>query len=179
MQLTTFSTPSFATVMFDTVKTLANLFELKLQGLYDAETQLAKALPALTNAATDPQLRLGLEKYLHETESQAAQLEQLATTLDLSLSGPGCKAMEGLIEEGDQLLSLNASDEVMDAAVISVVQQITHYNIAQYDTIARFAQRLSYAPAALLLGNSLAAEKHTAETLKQLASHWADEQVVG
>ncbi|MBJ6145043.1 ferritin-like domain-containing protein [Hymenobacter sp. BT559] len=165
--------------MFDTVKTLADLFELKLQGLYDAEIQVAKALPALTNAATNPHLRLGLEQYLRETESQAAQLEQVAASLGLSLPGLGCKAMESLVEEGDRLLSFNASDEVIDAAVISVAQQITHYNIAQYDTVVRFAQRLSYTPVASLLGSILAVEKHTSETLKQLAGHWAAEQVVG
>ena len=87
--------------------------------------------------------------------------------------------MDSLVEEGDRLLSFNASDEVIDAAVISVAQQITHYNIAQYDTVVRFAQRLSYAPVASLLGSILAAEKHTAATLKQLAGHWAAEQVVG
>lgn len=179
MHLSNPSLPSFATVMFDTVKHLADLFELKLQGLYDAEKQLVKALPMLTNAATNPHLRLGLEQYLRETESQATRLEQMAASLGLSLTGSGCKAMDSLVEEGDQLLSLNASDEVIDAAVISVAQQITYYNIAQYDTVVCFAERLGYASVASLLSSSLAAEKNAAETLKQLAGYWADAKVFG
>jgi ferritin-like metal-binding protein YciE len=170
---------SFTTVMFDNVKTLDDLFELKLQGLYDAEKQLVKALPKLAHAATDPHLRMSLEKHLRETESQIARLEQVATSLKLDLDGPTCKAMEGLIEESEQLLSLNASDEVMDAAIISAAQGVEHYEIAQYGTVVHFAKRLGYEPEAVILNNILAEEKNADEILNQLAINSIDEKALG
>jgi ferritin-like metal-binding protein YciE len=154
---------SFATVMFDNVKNLDDLFELKLQGLYDAEKQLTKALPKLAHAAT----------------SQVARLEQVADGLKLDLNGPTCKAMEGLIKEADQLLSLNASDEVMDAAIISAAQGVEHYEIAQYGTVVHFAKRLGYAPEAVILNSILAEEKNANETLNQLAINSVDEKALG
>jgi ferritin-like metal-binding protein YciE len=170
---------SFATVMFDNVKTLDDLFELKLQGLYDAEKQLLKALPMLAHAATDPHLRMSLEKHLGETESQIARLEQVADNLKLDLRGPTCEAMEGLIKESDQLLSLNASDEVMDAAIISAAQGIEHYEIAQYGTMVHFAKRLGYEPEAVILNSILTEEKNADETLNQLALNSIDEKALG
>ncbi|MFD1873222.1 ferritin-like domain-containing protein [Hymenobacter bucti] len=180
MQVSTaFTSFSFDTVMFDHVKTFADLFELKLQGLYDAEKQLVKALPKLAEAATDPQLRMSLEKHLRETKGQVARLEQVAASLHLDLDGPSCKAMEGLLEEADLLLSLNTSDEVMDAAIISAAQGVEHYEIAQYGTVVHFAKRLGYAPEALLLSSSLAEEKNADETLNQLAINSVDEKALG
>jgi ferritin-like metal-binding protein YciE len=159
---------SFDAIMFDNVKTLADLFTLKLQSLYDAEKQLVKALPKLATAATEPQLRISLEKHLCETEDQVARLEQIATSLGLSLDGPRCEAMGGLLEEADQLLALNTSDEVMDAAIISTAQGIEHYEIAQYNTVVHFAERLGYSAEALLLHRSLEEEQDTNEVLNQL-----------
>jgi ferritin-like metal-binding protein YciE len=170
---------SFATVMFDNVKTLDDLFELKLQGLYDAEKQLLKALPKLAHAATDPQLRMSLEKHLRETEGQVARLEQVAASLELDLDGPTCKAMEGLIKEADQLLSFNASDEVMDAAIISAAQGVEHYEIAQYGTVVHFAKRLGHQAEAVLLSSILAEEKNANESLNQLAINSVDEKALG
>jgi ferritin-like metal-binding protein YciE len=159
---------SFDAIMFDNVKTLADLFSFKLQGLYDAEKQLVKALPKLATAATEPQLRISLEKHLCETEDQVVRLEQVAVSLGLSLDGPRCEVMGGLLEEADQLLALNASDEVMDAAIISTAQGIEHYEIAQYNTLVHFAERLGYTAEALLLHRSLREEQDTNEALNQL-----------
>jgi ferritin-like metal-binding protein YciE len=165
--------------MFDNVKTLDDLFELKLRGLYDAEKQLLKALPKLAHAATDPHLRLSLEKHLRETEGQVARLEQVADGLKLDLSGLTCKAMEGLIKEADQLLSLNASDEVMDAALIGAAQGVEHYEMAQYGTVVHFAKRLGYELEAEILSSILAEEKNANETLNQLAIYSIDEKALG
>jgi ferritin-like metal-binding protein YciE len=154
--------------MFDNVKTLADLFAFKLQGLYDAEKQLVKALPKLATAATEPQLRISLEKHLRETEGQVARLEQVAASRGLSLDGARCEAMDGLLEEADQLLSLNTSDEVLDAAIISTAQGIEHYEMAQYNTVVHFAERLGYTAEALLLRCTLAEEQDAHEFLNQL-----------
>ena len=170
---------SFDAIMFDDVKTLADLFEFKLQSLYDAEQQLLKVLPKLAIAATDPQLRISLEKHLGEIEGQITRLAQVAANLGLPVAGPSCKAMHGLLEEADQLLALNTSDEVMDAAIISTAQAAGHYKIAQYDTLARFAERLGYPSEAQLVGSSLAEVKNTQVILNQLATSASIEKAFG
>ena len=165
--------------MFDKQTTLADLFELKLQGLYDAEKQLVKALPMLADKATDPRLRMAFEKPLDETENHVACLEQVAHSLEIDLDGPACKAMKGLLEEGQQLMALNATDAVMDAALISAAQGVEHEEIAQYGTVVHFAKRLGYAPEAAILSSSLAEEKNADETLNQLAINSVDEKALG
>ena len=155
--------------MFDKQTTLADLFELKLQGLYDAEKQLVKALPLLADKATDPRLRMAFEKHLAETENHVVRLEQVAHSLEIDLDGPTCQAMKGLIAEGQQLMALHATDEVMDAALISAAQGVEHYEIAQYGTVVHFAKRLGYTTEAETLSQTLMDEKNTNETLNQLA----------
>ena len=164
--------------MFDKIENLHDLFELKIQGLYDAEKQLVKALPKMADKATDVRLRLGFEKHLTETEVQIQRLEQIAESLKLDLDGPGCLAMEGLVKEGQQLMAMRASEEVMDAALISAAQGVEHYEISQYGTAVHFAKRLGYTPEAHLLEQSLAEEKNTDETLNQLAINSVDEKAL-
>lgn len=164
--------------MFDKIENLEGLLEIKLQGLYDAEKQLLKALPKMAAKATDPGLKMGLEKHLRETENHLIRLEQVAKSLDMSLNGPDCKAMEGLIEEGQQLMALRATDEVMDAAIISAAQGVEHFEIAQYGTVVHFARRLGLAGAADVLSATLAEEKHADEMLNQLAIGCIDEKAL-
>lgn len=168
-----------STIMFDEVKTFENLFEAKLQNLYDAEQQLVRALPRMSTAATDPSLRRSIEKHLCETQSQVVRLEQVANGLQLALHGPSCKAMQGLLEESEILLSFNASDEVVDAAIISAAQYIEHYEIAQYGTMVHFARCLGYLAEAEIFGSILAEEKSANETLNQLAHSLANAQALG
>ena len=164
--------------MSDKLETLDSLFGVKLQCLYDAEKQLVKALPHMATKATDRRLRTSLEKHLHETEAQITRLEQVAFNLNIDLNGLGSKAMTGLLDEGRHLMSLHASDEVMDAAIISVTQGIEHYEIAQYGTVVYFAKRLSYEPEAELLAATLAEEKNTNDVLNQLAIDSVDEKAM-
>ncbi len=164
--------------MFDKLETLEDLLEVKLQGLYSAENQLMKALPKMAAKATDPRLRMGIEKHLEETNNQVERLKQVAKSLDMNLDGPACKAMAGLIAEGEQLMALRASDEVMDAAIISAAQGVEHYEIAQYGTAVHFAKRLGFTPEAELLAESLAEEKNTDEALNQLAINSVDEKAL-
>lgn len=164
--------------MFDKIDSLEGLLEVKLQGLYDAEKQLTKALPKMASNATDPRLRMGLEKHLRETENHISRLEQVAKSLDMNLNGPDCKAMEGLIEEGQQLMAMRASNEVMDAAIISAAQGVEHFEIAQYGTVVHFAKRLGYLEEAEILAATLAEEKYTDEALNQLAISSVDENAI-
>ncbi len=165
--------------MFDKIENLEDLFELKLQGLYDAEKQLVKALPKMAAAATDQRLRMGIEKHLLETKNQVNRLEQIAKSLDLSLDGPGCKAMEGLIEEGQLVMGMGGSDAITDAIIISAAQGVEHYEISQYGTALHFAKQLGYTAEASLLQASLTEEKNTDESLNQLAITSVDEKAMG
>jgi ferritin-like metal-binding protein YciE len=164
--------------MFNKLETLEDLLEVKLQGLYSAENQLIKALPKLAAKATDPRLRMSIEKHLEETELQLERLKQVAISLDMNLNGPTCKAMHGLIEESEQFMSMRATDEVMDAAIISVAQGVEHYEIAQYGTAVHFAKRLGFDSEAQLLSASLAEEKNADELLNQLAINSVDEKAI-
>lgn len=164
--------------MFEKIDNLDDLFELKLQGLYDAENQLVKALPKMAAKATDQRLRMGLEQHLRETEAQVTRLEQVAQNLNLSLKGPGCKAMEGLIDEGQEQMSMGGTDEVTDAIIIAAAQGVEHYEISQYGTVVHFAKQLGYMPEAELLQASLDEEKNADEILNQLAINSVDEQAM-
>ena len=164
--------------MFDKIDNLDDLFELKLQGLYDAEKQLVKALPKMAAKATDQRLRVSIEKHLRETEAQVGRLEQVAQSLSLSLNGPGCKAMEGLIDEGQEMMSMGGTEEVTDAIIIAAAQGVEHYEISQYGTAVHFAKQLGYMPEAELLQASLTEEKNTDEILNQLAITSIDEQAM-
>jgi ferritin-like metal-binding protein YciE len=164
--------------MFDKIENIEDLFELKLQGVYDAENQLVKALPKMAAGATDQRLRIGIEKHLRETENQVKRLEQIAQGLDLSLDGPSCKAMEGLIDEGQAMMALGGSDEVTDAIIISSSQGVEHYEISQYGTAVHLAKQLGYGAEADLLQATLDEEKHTDEMLNQLAISSVNEKAM-
>ncbi|UOQ69977.1 YciE/YciF ferroxidase family protein [Hymenobacter cellulosilyticus] len=158
--------------MFDKLETLDDLFEMQLKDLYSAEKQLVKALPQMAETAKDGRLRRGFEKHLRETEAQVERLEKIAKAQDFDLGGHTCKAMEGLIAEGQETMSENATDEVMDAALIAAAQRIEHYEISGYGTAAHFAQRLGYTDAAALLQQTLDEEQLTDTKLNDLAKNY-------
>jgi len=160
--------------MPDQIETLHDLFELKLQGLHDAEKQLVKALAKLAGQATDPRLRLNLEQHLDETKIHVKRLEDAAFNLNLDLKGPACQVMTSLIAEGQQHIARCTFDEVRDAAIIGAAQAIEHYEIAQYGTAVYFAKCLAYEVEAALLTATLDEEKKTDELLNQLAVNSID-----
>ena len=160
--------------MPDQIETLHDLFELKLQGLHDAEKQLVKALAKLAGQATDPRLRLNLEQHLDETKIHVKRLEDAAFNLNLDLKGPACQVMTSLIAEGQQHIARCTFDEVRDAAIIGAAQAIEHYEIAQYGTAVYFAKCLTYEVEAALLTATLDEEKKTDELLNQLAVNSID-----
>ncbi len=158
--------------MFEKLETLDDLFEMQLKDLYSAEQQLTKALPQMASVAKDGRLRKGIERHIRETESQVARLEQIGKDLELDLSGHTCKAMEGLIAEGQETMSENATEEVMDAALIAASQRIEHYEISGYGTAAHFAERLGHTEAAGLLRQTLEEEQLADTKLNDLAKNY-------
>ena len=151
------------------LESLEDLFLDELKDLYNAETQLTKALPKMAKAAASEELRTAFENHLAETEKQIERLEHIFEELDESPKGKRCKAMVGLIEEGKELIEADGDDAVKDAALIAAAQKVEHYEIAGYGTVRTYAQLLGNKQAADLLQETLDEEAATDEKLTELA----------
>jgi ferritin-like metal-binding protein YciE len=151
------------------MSTLHDLFVHELKDLYAAEKQLVKALPKMAKAASSENLRAGFQEHLEVTKAQVGRLEEIFSMLEASTRGSKCVAMEGLIEEGAQIMEEDAEPAVMDAALIAAAQKVEHYEIAGYGTVATYARMLGHNEAAELLQQTLEEEKETDEKLTELA----------
>jgi ferritin-like metal-binding protein YciE len=151
------------------MNTLQDLFVHDLKDLYNAETQLLKALPKMAKKATSPDLKQAFEKHTRETEVQIQRLEQIFEELDESPKGKKCKAMEGLIEEGKEIMEEDVEPEVLDAGLIGAAQKVEHYEIAGYGTARTYAEMLGNNAAARLLQQTLDEEGKTDKLLTELA----------
>jgi len=151
------------------LKTLHDLLAHELQDLHSAEQQLVKALPKMAKAATDEDLKAGFEEHLEETRNHVTRLEEVGKICECKITGHKCKAMEGLIEEGAELISEDAEDSVRDAGLIGAAQRVEHYEIAGYGTARALASLLGYDEAVDLLTETLDEEKATDEKLTELA----------
>jgi ferritin-like metal-binding protein YciE len=151
------------------MNSLQDLFIHELKDLYNAETQLTKALPKMARAATDPDLKQAFETHFAETEAQIERLEKIFEKLDENPKGKKCKAMEGLIEEGKELMAEDAEAAVMDAGLIAAAQKVEHYEIAGYGTVRTYAEMLGNREAARLLQQTLDEEGNTDKKLTALA----------
>ena len=154
------------------MESLQDLFIHDLKDLYSAEMQLTKALPKMAKAASEPALKQAFQTHLKETEGQIKRLEQIFEELDESPKGKKCKAMEGLIEEGKELMEEDAEPEVLDAGLIGAAQKVEHYEIAGYGTVRTYAQMLGNEQAARLLQQTLDEEGATDKKLNQLAMEY-------
>ena len=148
---------------------LRDLLELELKDTYSAETQLTKALPKMAKAASNPELKAGFEQHLRETENQIRRLEQVAQEMNISLKGNTCEGMEGLVEEGEEIIGLSAEDDVRDAGLIAAAQKVEHYEICAYGTMCAWAKQLGLTSVANTLAQTLEEEKRTDEKLTRLA----------
>jgi ferritin-like metal-binding protein YciE len=148
---------------------LKELYVEELKDLYSAENQLVKALPKMAKAASSDELRQGFEKHLEQTKGHVQRLEKVFQALEESPKGKKCKGMEGLIEEGAEVMEENFEDSLMDAALIGAAQRVEHYEIAAYGTVCAFAKELGQAEQASLLTETLEEEKETDEKLTELA----------
>jgi ferritin-like metal-binding protein YciE len=151
------------------LKTLEDLLLHELKDLYSAEHQLLKALPKMAKAATNEDLKAGFEEHLDQTKGHVDRLEQIAEILNRKLTGHKCKAMEGLIEEGAELIAEDAEDPIRDAGLIGAAQRVEHYEIAGYGTARSIARHLGHEDIADLLEQTLAEEKETDQKLSDLA----------
>ncbi len=159
-------------------KELSDLYKEELKDLYSAESQLVAALPKMAKAASSPDLKKAFESHLEETKVQIQRLEQVFEEIEGSPRGKKCKAMEGLVEEGAELIKEKADFEpaVLDAALIGAAQRIEHYEIAAYGTVRTFAQQLGYTKAVNLLQQTLDEESAADEKLTTLAVSGINQQ---
>jgi ferritin-like metal-binding protein YciE len=151
------------------LKTLHDLFVHELRDIYNAEKQLLKALPKMAKAAASEKLQEGFEEHLEQTRGQVERLEQIFEQLEVSSRGPKCAAMEGLIEEGSDMIDEKAEDAVKDAGLIVSAQKVEHYEIATYGSLVTFARQLGLTEAESLLQETLDEEKETDAKLSELA----------
>ena len=150
-------------------ESLHDAFEEELKDVLSAEKQLVKALPKMAKAATNEDLKAGFEEHLEQTKGHVERLEQVFELLDKTPRAKKCKAMEGLIEEGSEILEEDMEPEVMDAMLIAAAQKVEHYEIATYGTLVTWARQLGMEDAANLLQETLDEEKDTDMKLTQLA----------
>jgi ferritin-like metal-binding protein YciE len=151
---------------------LSNLEDLlveELKDLYNAEHQLLKAIPKMAKAANSKELKAGFEKHLKQTEGHVERLEQVFEDLGISPKGKKCKAMEGLVSEGAEVIKEDAEPEVKDAALIAAAQRVEHYEIAGYGCVRTYARLVGNNKAAKLLQQTLDEEGETDKALTKLA----------
>lgn len=152
------------------LKSLHDLLIHELKDIYSAEKQLTKALPKMAKAASNEQLKEAFKVHLEETKGQIERLEQIFKDLGKSPRGETCKAMEGLIEEGDSLMKEKAADpDVMDAGLIAAAQRVEHYEIAAYGCARTYAKLLKNKEMQKLLQTTLNEEGATDKKLTKLA----------
>jgi len=151
-------------------KGLRELYIDELKDLYSAENQLVKALPKMAKASSSDELREGFNEHLEQTKEHVQRLEQIFDMLGESPKGKKCAGMEGLIEEGSEVIEDDFEGSVMDTALIGAAQRVEHYEIAAYGTVRAFAEILEETEHVSLLEETLEEEKATDEKLTELAS---------
>jgi len=148
---------------------LKELYLKELRDIYDAEKQITKALPKMAKAASSTQLRQGFEMHLDQTKNHITRLEKIFETLDESPKGESCDGMEGLIEEGSQVMDEDLEPDAIDAGLISAAQRVEHYEMAAYGSLRTWANILGEKQAVSLLQETLDEEKETDQKLTQMA----------
>ncbi|MGB9473937.1 MAG: ferritin-like domain-containing protein [Candidatus Udaeobacter sp.] len=151
------------------VDTLQKLYTDELRDLYNAETQLLKALPKMAKGASSDELKDAFEKHLEQTKTHVERLEEIFGELGEKPKGKTCRAMKGLIEEGSEILEQDGDESVLDAGIIVAAQKVEHYEIASYGSVRTFAHLLGQNKAAELLQTTLDEEAETNEVLNRLA----------
>ena len=154
---------------------LHDLFVDELKDLYSAEQQVTKALPKVIRAAESEALKHALQHHLEETMGQVRRLEQIFEHLGTSAKGKKCHGMEGVLEEGAEMIGEDAAAAVKDAGLISDAQRVEHYEIAGYGCVIAYANILGEQDAATLLRQTLEEEKKANQTLTGIAGQVNDQ----
>ncbi len=149
--------------------TINELFEDQIKDLYSAESQLLKALPKMAKKATSPDLKKGFEKHLKQTETHVERLGEIAKMWEFKPTGKKCKAMEGLIEEGKEILEEKSENEALiDAMLIGAARRVEHYEIAAYCTTRAMAKELGEDKIVKLLNETFDEESNADMNLSKI-----------
>jgi ferritin-like metal-binding protein YciE len=150
-------------------KTLDDLFHETLKDIYYAEKKILTALPKMAKAAQSGGLRAAFEKHERETEGQVGRLEKVFALIEQPAKGKRCDAIEGLIEEGKEIINEFKGSPALDAGLLAGAQAVEHYEISRYGTLKTWAEKLGLQQAVRLLDQTLTEEKNTDEALTELA----------
>jgi len=151
------------------MENLTDLLKEDLKDVLNAENQILKALPKMIKSTSNEELASAFEQHLEDTKVHVDRVEQVMESLGMPAKGKTCKAMQGIIEEGKEVMSEDADEDVMDAALIGAAQKVEHYEIATYGTLCTYADLLGLEKAKQLLGQNLEEEKATDQKLSELA----------
>ena len=151
------------------IKTMNDLFVHQLQDIYYAEKQLVKALPKMAGKVTDPQLKQGILTHLDETKTHVQRLEEVFKMHKAEAKAVDCPAIDGIIEEADEVASEVADRAVLDASLINAAQAAEHYEIVRYGSLIAWAKQLGRNDCASILQKTLDEEKATDKKLTALA----------
>jgi ferritin-like metal-binding protein YciE len=152
------------------MQNLTDVLSDELKDMYSAENQILKALPKMAKAS-DGELRNAFQQHEQQTRTHVQRLEQICQDLNMSPKGKKCAGMQGIIEEGSDVLSASGNKQAMEAALIGAAQRVEHYEIAAYGTARTHAQQLGYGNAANLLEQTLREERQTDDKLTQIAEN--------
>jgi ferritin-like metal-binding protein YciE len=151
------------------IRTMNDLFVHQLQDIYYAEKQLVKALPKLAEKATDKQLKQGFLTHLDETKAHVQRLQQVFQMHGAAMKAADCPAIDGIIEEADEVFGEVEDKSVLDAALINAAQAAEHYEITRYGSLIAWAKQLGRNDCASVLQKTLDEEKATDKKLTTLA----------
>jgi len=151
------------------VKTMDDLFVHTLRDIYYAENQIVKALPEMIEKATNPELKQGFQVHLEETKTHVRRLEQLFQLTGQQAKAVDCPAIDGIIEEAEDIISEVEEKDVLDAAMIAAAQAVEHYEIARYGALIAWAKQMGRNDCASILEQTLQEEKATDQKLTGLA----------
>jgi ferritin-like metal-binding protein YciE len=151
------------------IETMDDLFVHALRDIYYAENQIVKSLPDMVEKATDPRLKQSFQSHLAETRNQIKRLEQVFAMHGVDASGVDCPAIDGILDEADDVAGEVDDKSVLDAALIASAQAVEHYEIARYGTLVAWAKRLGRADCAAVLQQNLDEEKATDVKLTAMA----------
>jgi ferritin-like metal-binding protein YciE len=157
-------------------KNLEDLFHDTLKDIYYAERKILKALPKMAKGAASAELTAAFEKHRDETEGHVERLQQVFEILGKRAQGKTCPGIDGIIEEGEEIMEEFKGTAALDAGLVSAAQAVEHYEITRYGTLRRWAEMLGMADAAKLLGQTLDEESKTDKALTGLADSFANAQ---
>jgi len=156
------------------IQSMDDLFAHQLQDMYYAENKIVGSLPDMIEKSTNPDLKTAFESHLQETKSQVRRLEQVFQLCGLETKAVDCPALDGIIEEAEEVAGDVAEDRVLDAALIAAGQSVEHYEIARYGTLIAWAKTLGRNDCANLLAQNLAEEKAADQKLTSIAESGAN-----